>query len=392
MFEVTMLAMQKGLQQKQLTKQGSLQKPIINRGLKDIYVDETLLSNVNGQEGILTIMGYDISEISVHATYEELAFLLLNNHRASNTELTEFNATLQNLRTLSAFTIESIRKSVEAGLSAFESLQVALPSLFLVTQHKKHIKELIISSIPSIIATFWRLKKNLSIVQPDSTVSVVENFLYMLDGEKVSQDRVKALQTYLCCVMEHGINASTFVSRAISSSDSDLLSAVLGALGSLKGPKHGGAPGPVLEMVLDIAESNDPEGYINNILANKGRLMGFGHRVYKRRDPRADVMKKAGEEFYSTNQQSISELFNRVEQVALAALKKYKPELELHTNVEFYTAYLLHGIGLHHELFSCIFAMARVVGWLAHAEEQGRENILIRPKSYYIGEFDNKWD
>ena len=384
--------MQKGLQQKQLAKQGSLQKPLINRGLKDIFVDETLLSDVNGLEGILTVVGYDISEIAAHATYEELTFLLLNGRRASITELAEFKAVLEKLRILSDFTIESIKKSVEAGLSAFESLQVALPTLFLDTQHKNHIKELIISSIPIMIATFWRLKNNLPMVQPNSNVSLAENFLYMLEGEQISLDRVKALQTYLVCVMDHGMNASTFVSRAISSSDSDILSSVLGALGSLKGKRHGGAPGPVLEMVLAIAESNDPEGYINNILENKGRLMGFGHRVYKKRDPRADVMKKAGKEFYQNNQQSVSELFDKVEQVALEALKKYKPNLELHTNVEFYTAYLLHGIGIDKELFTCMFAMARVVGWLAHAEEQKRENLLIRPKSFYIGSYGNSWN
>ena len=219
----------------------------------------------------------------------------------------------------------------------------------------------------------------------------VENFLYMLEAKEPEQKRVRALETYLITVMDHGMNASTFVSRCIASSDSDLLSAVLGALGSLKGPKHGGAPGPALELVLEVTKSKDPESYLRNILEKGERLPGFGHRIYKTRDPRADVLKQAGETFYTEKEKDINEMFKKTEQLALQLLHTYKPGRELHTNVEFYTAYLLHGIGIDQELFTPIFAMSRVVGWLAHAKEQQKENLLIRPESLYTGEYGKQW-
>jgi citrate synthase len=364
----------------------------IENGLKDVYVNKTNLSDVNGTDGILTICGYDITELAFNASFEEAAFLLLNNKIGTEEEIQLFKNKLSKYRELTDLTIETIKQMVKNNISAFETLQVALSTLFLSFNYiKEDISLQIISSFPTIISYYWRLKQKLPIIHPKSSLSHVENFFFMIEGKLPDKNKVKALETYLITVLDHGMNASTFVSRSISSTDSDLLSCVLGALGSLKGPKHGGAPGPVLDMVFEIAKSNDPESYIKKQLDQGDRLMGFGHRIYKTRDPRADVLKKAGEMFYSEKEKEIDNLFKKTEQIALKYLKIYKPGRDLHTNVEFFTAYLLHGIGIESELFTPLFAMSRVVGWLAHAEEQRKENILIRPESLYTGNYGKKW-
>ena len=231
----------------------------------------------------------------------------------------------------------------------------------------------------------------MDIIEPNIELGHAENFLYMLKGMVPDKNQAKALETYLITVMDHGMNASTFVSRCIASSDSDLLSAVLGAVGSLKGPKHGGAPGPALKLVLDVSKSDNAEQFIKNLLEKGVRIPGFGHRVYKTRDPRADVLKKAGENFYTGNESDLSQKFIETEQLVLKLLNEYKPGRQLFTNVEFYTAYLLNGLGIEEELFTPLFATARVVGWLGHAKEQIKEDLIIRPKSFYIGEYNKKW-
>ena len=364
-------------------------KPKIDRGLRNIYAAETKLSDVNGTEGFLTIKGYPIEELAFKATFEEVINLMFYNRRDN---VSEVKNALEMFRQIPEFTVSSIRYAVDQKLQATESLQLALSTLFPnFIAEKKYKKELIIASIPTIIAYYWRLTNKNTIVQPKSELGHVANFLYMLEGKEASQDRVQALQTYLITILDHGMNASTFVSRAIISSESDVLSSVLGALGSLKGPKHGGAPGPVLDMVMEIAKTNDPDGYVRNVLESGGILYGFGHRIYKTRDPRADVLKKAGEKFYQNNEKEISELFMKTEQAALRGLERYKPGRKLNTNVEFYTAYLLHGIGINQDLITPLFASARAVGWLAHAEEQLSDNVIIRPESYYIGPYNLIW-
>lgn len=364
-------------------------KPKIDKGLRGIFVTETDLSDVNGTEGILTLRGYKIEEIAFKATFEEIINVMFYNRRENVQDVTD---ALVKYRNLPEFTVEALRYAVKNDLQASESLQLALSTIFpSFIAEKKYKKELIIASIPSIIAYYWRLKNNNTIIKPKDNLGHVANFLYMLEGKEASTDRVQALQTYLITIMDHGMNASTFASRVIISSESDLLSSVLGALGSLKGPKHGGAPGPVLDMVMKIAKTNDPDEYIRNVLENGGILYGFGHRIYKTRDPRADVMKKAGEKFYQNNEKEISDLFLRTEQAALKGLEKYKPGRKLYTNVEFYTAYLLHGIGINQDLITPLFASARAVGWLAHAEEQLEESNIIRPESYYTGPYNLTW-
>ncbi len=214
----------------------------------------------------------------------------------------------------------------------------------------------------------------------------------MLTGELPNSERVRALETYLNTVIDHGLNASTFTARVIISTGSDLVSAVVGAIGALKGPLHGGAPGPALDMVFEIADAARAEDVLRRKLESGERLMGFGHRVYKVRDPRADVLARAAERLFTrAGDMSLYTLARAVEREALRLLELYKPGRRLQTNVEFYTALLLHGLGFEVSLFTPTFAASRVSGWIAHALEQQRTNRIIRPQSEYTGPRDRTW-
>jgi citrate synthase len=214
----------------------------------------------------------------------------------------------------------------------------------------------------------------------------------MLTGKVPHDAQTRALDTYLNTVIDHGLNASTFTARVIIATDSDLVSAVVGALGALKGPLHGGAPGPALDMVFDIGAADRAEAYLRAKLERGERLMGFGHRVYKVRDPRADVLSEAAEKLYKeAGDSSLYELAKSVEQKSVQLLAEYKPGRNLQTNVEFYTALVLYGLGLDTELFTPTFAISRTAGWIAHCFEQKATGRLIRPSSRYVGETDQKW-
>src|SRR5207244_3346646 len=212
------------------------------------------------------------------------------------------------------------------------------------------------------------------------------HYLHQVFGAEPSAERARALETYLNTVCDHGLNASTFAARVIVSTRSDVISAITGAVGALKGPLHGGAPGPALDMVFEIGTPERAEPVIRAKLDRGERLMGFGHRIYRVRDPRADVLAQAAQRFYSSGgDQSLYELAQQVEATALRLLRERKPERRLDTNVEFYTALLLHGLGFPSALFTPTFAVGRVVGWSAHCLEQLREGRLIRPQSAYVG-------
>jgi citrate synthase len=215
----------------------------------------------------------------------------------------------------------------------------------------------------------------------------------MLDGAVPSPERVRALDTYLNTVVDHGLNASTFTARVITSTGSDLVSAIVGAVGALKGPLHGGAPGPALDMVFEIGDPARAEEVLRKKIESGERLMGFGHRVYKVRDPRADVLAAAAERLYEHDaDRKLYELARAVEKTAIRLLEEYKPGRRLQTNVEFYTALLLHGLGLETSLFTPTFAISRVAGWIAHCLEQRKANRLIRPQSVYVGPRGLRWD
>jgi citrate synthase len=242
------------------------------------------------------------------------------------------------------------------------------------------------------VAAYRRLLDGEEPVAPDPALGHADNYLYMLTGEAPGAGAVRALETYLNTVADHGMNASTFAARVIVSTRSDVVSAVVGALGALKGPLHGGAPGPALDMVFEIGAPERAENYLREKLERGERLMGFGHRVYKVRDPRAEVLAQAAERLYETEgDAALYELARDVEKSAVDLLAEYKPGRNLQTNVEFYTALLLHGLGLPTGLFTPTFAVGRVAGWTAHCMEQRALDRLIRPQSEYAGARNRPW-
>jgi citrate synthase len=245
---------------------------------------------------------------------------------------------------------------------------------------------------PTIVAAYWRLLHGQEAIGPDPTLDHAANYLMMLNGKRPSPAQIRGLETYLNTVVDHGLNASTFAARVIIATQSDMVSAVVGAIGALKGPLHGGAPGPALDMVFEIGSADRAESYLRAKLERGERLMGFGHRIYKVRDPRAEVLAQAAAQMFQAGEDmTLYELVKSVERTAVTLLAEHKPGRNLQTNVEFYTALLLHGLGLETDLFTPTFAIGRVAGWIAHCFEQVKYGRLIRPQSAYIGERDRQW-
>lgn len=358
-------------------------------GLRGVVAAETRLSHVDGLAGELIIAGYALEDIAPHATFEQMAFLLWNDRLPSDVELTAFDAALKARRTLSPATLSLLTNASERRLPVMTALRMAAGTLDLTleTDDPREASQGLTAAFPSIVAAYWRLLNSQQPIAPRDDLSHAANYLYMLTGDEPESRQTRALETYLNTVMDHGLNASTFTARVIISTASDMVSALVGAIGALKGIRHGGAPGPALDMVFEIGTADNAEPYLRRKLDAGELLMGFGHRVYKVRDPRADVLASAAERFFAgRDSDDLYGLALHVEAVALRLLEEYKPGRNLQTNVEFYTALLLHGIGLPSDLFSPSFAVARAVGWIAHAFEQIDEGSIIRPESIYSGE------
>jgi citrate synthase len=293
-------------------------------------------------------------------------------------------------RRLPPATMELLRTVAAEGLPAMDALRMAAGTVMPGASDEEATA--LVARMPTIVAAYSRMLEGEEPVEPDPELEHAANFLYMLTGEVPGEEFARALETYLNTVSDHGMNASTFAARVIVSTRSDVVSAVVGAIGALKGPLHGGAPGPALDVVFEIGEAERAERVLREKLGRGERLMGFGHRIYRVRDPRADVLAGAAERLYNTEGDTeLYELALEVERTALRLLAEHKPGRNLQTNVEFYTALLLHGLGLPTGLFTPTFAVGRVAGWTAHCFEQQASDRLIRPQSLYVGERDRRW-
>lgn len=357
------------------------------QGLEGVVAATTRLSRVDGLAGRLTIAGYDVEELAPRATFEEVVHLLWQGSLPNAGQLHALTADLSSRRRPPAATLRLLREVAKDSVPPMDALRIAASTLSVGRKESpEDDARTLVAAFPAIVGAYWRLRNGQEPLEPREELSHAEHCLNQIFGSDIGPERARGLDTYLNTVCDHGLNASTFAARVVVSTHSDLVSAITAAVGALKGPLHGGAPGPALDMVLEIGRPERAEAVIRSKLERGERLMGFGHRVYRVRDPRADVLAMAAERFYATEgNRELYELARAVEKTALRLLAERKPDRRLDTNVEFYTALLLHGLGLPTELFTPIFAVGRVLGWTAHCLEQLREGRLIRPESAYVG-------
>jgi citrate synthase len=365
------------------------------RGLDGVVAVRTRLSHVDGENGALVIAGYDLEQLAGRVTFEAAAHLLWTGRLPDAGETETLSSAMTALRSIPESTGRLIREAAAQGASPIDTLRLASATLSLDGANPDGISldtdfsnaRMLVARFPTIVAAHARAAAGQEPIAPRADLSLAANFLYMLTGREPDAVTVRALDTYWVTVIDHGMNASTFTARVIASTRSDMVSAVTGAIGALKGPLHGGAPGPVLDMLMDIRTSENAEGWIRRELAAGRRIMGFGHRVYKVRDPRAEVLARVAEDLAGAvvHDRKLFDLARAVERAVLRVLDEVKPGRRLETNVEFYTALVLQSLGLHPAMFVALFACGRCAGWCAHVIEQHAEDRLIRPQSAYIG-------
>ena len=352
-------------------------------GLEGIVASQTAISMVDGQNGRLVYQGYVIADLAEEMSFEEVAFLLWEGRLPTRAELDALSLELASHRTLTqaatialdALPTDTDPMDVLRSVVSVQGVEhrLARPTVPLAIHAT--------ASFPTILAMFHRRQLGLAPIRQRPELGHAANYLHMMNGKEASPEIVQALNTYLVLLADHGMNASTFTARVIASTESDLTSALVGAIGALKGPAHGGAPSAVIEQLEEIGTADNAERWLRDARAKKVRFMGFGHRVYRTYDPRARILKAMCErmnpKFYA--------LASKVEEVALQILHEEHPERPQSTNVEFYSAGVLQAIGLPKEYFTPTFAAARVAGWSAHVLEQAAHNRIIRPQSEYIG-------
>src|SRR5215217_3720147 len=302
-------------------------------GLEDVVAAETRLSRVDGKAGELVIAGFLVEEFASRASFEETVYLLWHDVLPNLKQLADLREALSVRRALPRPILDLLRAAASERAPVMDALRMATGSISLGKPNGARAEDefydgalALVACFPTIVAAYWRLLNGEEPVAPNPELRHAANYLYMLSGESPSEELARALETYLNTVVDHGLNASTFAARVIVSTRSDMVSAVVGAIAALKGPLHGGAPGPALNAVFEIAESNKAEPYLRKKIERGERLMGFGHRVYKVRDPRADVLAAAAQRLYATDGDAkLYRLALEVEKTALRLLDEYKP-------------------------------------------------------------------
>lgn len=347
-------------------------------GLEGVVAAETGLGFVDGEAGRLLYRGYRIGDLVEHGTYPAVANLLWTGNWEPRHHLPTApvpDAVMTALRSLppAAKPMDALRTAV----SVWGATQL------LDWPPTPEQARALTAFSPSALAAFARLRQGREPVEPDLSLDLVPGFLYQLTGQRADPGTARALDAYFIVGAEHGLNASTFTARVITSTRSDIASAVTGAIGAMKGPLHGGAPSEVVEQLHKVGSPEHAEEWVRGAIARGERLMGFGHRVYRAYDPRAAALRKVAEAM--EHKPDWLALAIKVEDVALRVLAEKHPERALKTNVEYYAAAVLQGVGLTPDLFPATFALARHAGWTAHVLEQAGANRLIRPDAIYTG-------
>jgi citrate synthase len=360
-----------------------------SKGLEGITAAETKMSYIDGEKGVLEYVGYAIDDLARNSSFEETTFLLWNCRLPSKAELEAFNADLRSRYALPAGVEQMIAalpktaqpmhmlRTIVSSLSLFDSdaNSIEIPAL-----RSKALN--VLAQAPAIVAAFDRHRRGLPAIKPNKNLSFAANFLYMLNGKEPTPTMERAFDTCMILHADHGLNNSTFAARVVASTKSDMYSALTAAIGSLRGPLHGGANEDVMKMLGQIPTVAASEKFIQDKLNNKGLIAGFGHRVYKAYDPRATYLKTLAKQLATdTKNLELYEKSQAIEQVML----REKAAKGIYPNVDFYSATTYHCIGLQLDLFTPMFALSRISGWAGHVIEQLSDNRLFRPTASYVG-------
>ncbi|MEK8131031.1 citrate synthase/methylcitrate synthase [Paenibacillus filicis] len=354
-------------------------------GLEGIVATQTGISMVDGENGRLVYRGCWAKDLVIGHSFEEAAYLLWHGRLPDSKELVQLKETLQTHRVLPVSIVRLI-EALPPDLDVMSALRTIISGMggnFQAWPPTIDDGIRLTAAVPTIIAAVYRRSKGLPAVTPDPKLDTVAHYLYLLTGTAPTPSQVAAMSAYGILTMEHGLNASTFAARVVTSTASDLASAVCAAIGAMKGPLHGGAPSEVLSMLDEIGTKSKAEPWLRERLERGERLMGFGHRVYKTRDPRAEALRTVTASL--TSDDPWLDLAVHVENTAIRLLEEYKPGRRLYTNVEFFAAAVMRSVSMPAELFTPTFTASRMVGWTAHIVEQAANNRIFRPQSTYTG-------
>jgi 2-methylcitrate synthase len=367
------------------------EKMNVKKGLEGAVIDTSSVSKVNPETNSLIYRGYPVQDLAENCTFEEVAYLLYNGELPNTTQLTDFTKKEKGYREISK-TLLNVIKSLPPKCHPMDSIRTAVSFLGCedpriwdstpATDMDKAIQ--LLAKIPTCVAADYRFKKGLDFIPPKPELSMAENFFHMCFGKVPQKEIVKAFDVSLILYAEHSFNASTFTARVVTSTQSDLYSATVAGIGALKGPLHGGANEQVMHMMIEIADANKAEQWMIDALAQKKKVMGFGHRVYKSGDSRVPTMKKYAQVMADvTGEQKWMKMYNSLEKV-MVEKKKIYPNLDFPAGPAYYM------MGFEIDFFTPIFVMARTTGWSAHIMEQAANNRIIRPLSEYIGSAQRK--
>jgi citrate synthase len=368
----------------------------VKAGLEGVVVAQSKMSKVLGDVGRLIYAGYDIHDLAENASFEEVAYMFWHCCLPTRQQLDDFEQDMINRRGISFQVMELVR-STPKGAHPMAALRTAVSGLALNDpeaddiSHESNLCKAadLAAKLPTIIAAIDRNRKRLEPLGPRNDLNHAANFLYMFHGREPGELEARAMNLYLVLLADHGFNASTFSARVTAATQADMYSAVTSAVGTLKGPAHGGATQAAMEQLFEIGDVENVESWFKNARAQGRRLMGIGHRVYKTEDPRARHLRKMAAELAEQTDPRWFQVAEKLEH--MARQDPYFIERDLYANVDFYTAPMLCALGIDADLFTTIFAMSRIVGWTGHLLEQYADNRLIRPRGEYVGPMDLKW-
>lgn len=357
---------------------------MFRKGLKDVVAVQTAIASVEGDIGELRYRGELIEEVINDRSFEETAYFLWNGQFPTKSQEDELKAEFIKYRTLPSY-IEGIAQALPKDASLMDSMRTlvsAYATREFLTLPPIDQAESLTAALPVMTALLYRIQTGQKIIAPAGHLSHTANYLWMLTGEEPTPAQTEALETYLKLTMEHGMNASTFAARVTVSTESDLIAAVTSALGTMKGPLHGGAPSGVIDLLDEISAADNLDNVIMGKLNIGEKIMGFGHRIYRTEDPRSILLREKCLELQGHD--AWLDLAVEAEKRIIHLLNEQKPGRALYTNVEFYAAAIMRSIDMPPELFTPTFSIARIVGWTAHILEQQSDNVIFRPQSEYV--------